>query len=276
MNRLIKFSLLTIFLGYAIVFPCDAIAEKRIALVWGNSSYLYSSPIKNPVNDARAISEALDKLGFNVIRGTDLTKLEMDRQIAAFAKRLKDADIAIFFYAGHGLQLNMKNYLVPIDFNPNSDAYLITMLVSMDTILSELEKEKRVSIIFLDACRDNPLANKLAANMGRGRSLLFDENRGVSVIRQGLAEVEGKAGTLIAYATQPGNIALDGAGRNSPFTEALLKYINIPGLEVRDMLTKVRVRVIKKTREKQIPWDHSSLVEEIYLKKKKKRFAPPP
>ena len=276
MNRLIKFSLLTIFLGYAIVFPCDAIAEKRTALVCGNSSYLYSSPIKNPVNDARAISEALDKLGFNVIRGTDLTKLEMDRQIAAFAKRLKDADIAIFFYAGHGLQLNMKNYLVPIDFNPNSNAYLITMLVSMDTILSKLEKEKRVSIIFLDACRDNPLANKLTANMGRGRSLLFDENRGVSVIRQGLAEVEGKAGTLIAYATQPGNIALDGTGRNSPFTEALLKYINIPGLEVRDMLTKVRVRVIKKTREKQIPWDHSSLVEEIYLKKKKKRFAPPP
>jgi len=276
MNRLIKFSLLTIFLGYAIVFPCDAIAEKRIALVCGNSSYLYSSPIKNPVNDARAISEALDKLGFNVIRGTDLTKLEMDRQIATFAKRLKDADIAIFFYAGHGLQLNMKNYLVPIDFNPNSDAYLITMLVSMDTILSMLEKEKRVSIIFLDACRDNPLASKLAANMGRGRSLLFDENRGVSVIRQGLAEVEGKAGTLIAYATQPGNIALDGAGRNSPFTEALLQYINIPGLEVRDMLIKVRVRVIKKTREKQIPWDHSSLVEEIYLKKKKKRFAPPP
>jgi len=276
MNRRIKFSLLTIFLGYAIVFPWDAIAEKRIALVCGNSSYLYSSPIKNPVNDARAISEALDKLGFNVIRGTDLTKLEMDRQIAAFAKRLKDADIAIFFYAGHGLQLNMKNYLVPIDFNPNSDAYLITMLVSMNTILSELEKEKLVSIIFLDACRDNPLASKLAANMGRGRSLLFDENRGVSVIRQGLAEVEGKAGTLIAYATQPGNIALDGAGRNSPFTEALLKYINIPGLEVRDMLTKVRVRVIKKTREKQIPWDHSSLVEEIYLKKKKKRFAPPP
>jgi uncharacterized caspase-like protein len=200
----------------------------------------------------------------------------MDRQIATFAKRLKDADIAIFFYAGHGLQLNMKNYLVPIDFNPNSDAYLITMLVSMDTILSELEKEKSVSIIFLDACRDNPLATKLAANMGRGRSLLIDENRGVSVISQGLAEVEGKAGTLIAYATQPGNIALDGAGRNSPFTEALLKYINIPGLEVRDMLTKVRVRVIKKTREKQIPWDHSSLVEEIYLKKKKKRFAPPP
>ena len=165
---------------------------------------------------------------------------------------------------------------MPIDFNPNSDAYLITMLVSMNTILSELEKEKRVSIIFLDACRDNPLATKLAVNMGRGRSLLIDENRGVSGIRQGLAEVEGKAGTLIAYATQPGNIALDGAGRNSPFTEALLQYINIPGLEVRDMLTKVRARVLKKTREKQIPWDHSSLVEEIYLKKKKKRFAPPP
>ena len=112
--------------------------------------------------------------------------------------------------------------------------------------------------------------------MGQGRSVMIDEDRGVKGIRQGLAEVEGKAGTLIAYATQPGNIALDGTGRNSPFTEALLKYISTPGLEVRDMLTKVRARVMEKTQEKQIPWDHSSLIEEIYLKKKKKRFAPPP
>ena len=105
---------------------------------------------------------------------------------------------------------------------------------------------------------------------------MIDEKRGVSGVRQGLAEVEGKAGTLIAYATQPGNVASDGDGRHSPFTEALLEYIKEPGLEVRDMLTRVRATVIKQTSGKQIPWDHSSLIEEIYLKKKKKRFAPPP
>ena len=133
---------------YVLSFPYHAIAEKRIALVCGNSSYLHSGSLKNPVNDARGISDALEELDFTVIRAIDLAKPQMDRQIAAFSKRLKSADIAIFFYAGHGIQLNMKNYLVPIDFDPQAQTYLNDQLVGMDTILHELEKEKRISIIF--------------------------------------------------------------------------------------------------------------------------------
>lgn len=256
--------------------PTIAQAEKRVALILGNSAYGHSTPLRNPVNDANALSKAFTRLGFKAIRGVDQTKSGMDNQIQLFSEHLKGAELAVFFYAGHGIQLNFKNYLVPVDFNPQVDTNLISQLISLDNILHELEKKKCISIIFLDACRDNPLANKLAANLSSGRSLLIDKKRGVKVVGQGLAEVEGKAGTLIAYATQPGNVASDGDGKNSPFTEGLLKYIEQPGLEIRDMLSYVRVRVIKKTAEKQIPWDHSSLVKKVYFKKKIRRFAPPP
>jgi uncharacterized caspase-like protein len=256
--------------------PTIALAEKRVALILGNSAYEHSTPLRNPVNDANALSKAFSRMGFKVIQGVDQNKLEMDNQIQLFSENLKGTELAVFFYAGHGIQLNFKNYLVPVDFNPQVDTNLISQLISLNNILHELEKKKCISIIFLDACRDNPLANKLSANLSSGRSLLIDEKRGVKVVGQGLAEVEGKAGTLIAYATQPGNVASDGDGKNSPFTEGLLKYIEQPGLEIRDMLSYVRVRVIKKTAEKQIPWDHSSLVKKVYFKKKKRRFAPPP
>jgi uncharacterized caspase-like protein len=251
-------------------------AKKRVALILGNSAYMHTTALRNPVNDANALSKAFTRLGFEVIRGTDLAKSGMDRQIRKFSRHLRGADLAVFFYAGHGMQLNFKNYLVPVDFNPQVGKNLIFQLISLDNILHELEKKKRVSIIFLDACRDNPLANKLESSLSEGRSMMIDKNRGVKVVGQGLAEVEGKAGTLIAYATQPGNVASDGDGNNSPFTEGLLKYIEEPGLEIRDMLSYVRVRVLKKTAEKQIPWDHSSLVNKVYFKKKKRRPAPPP
>lgn len=259
-----------------IISPPGAQAEKRVALILGNSAYRHSSPLRNPVNDAKALSESFTQLGFYVIRGIDQTKSGMDNHIRLFSKNVEGAKLAVFFYAGHGMQLNFENYLVPIDFDPQAGSNLISQLISLDNILHELEKEKRVSIIFLDACRDNPLANKLASNLESGRSMSIDENRGVKVVGQGLAEVEGKAGTLIAYATQPGNVASDGVGNNSPFTEALLRYLEQPGLEIRDMLSQVRVRVMKKTSDQQIPWDHSSLITKVYFKKKKTRFAPPP
>ena len=242
----------------------------------GNGEYVHSASLKNPPNDARAMTKELEKLGFKVIPGVNMTKVDMDRVIGAFSARASGADLAVFFYAGHGMQINYKNYLVPIDFNPEDDSYLIEQLVELDRVLYELEKEERTSIVFMDACRDNPLTKVITAKMSQGRSLLIDKDRGVGVVGRGLAEVKGNAGTLIAYATQPGNIALDGTGRHSPFTEAILKYIDEPGLEIRAMLTKVRSRVMRKTRKKQIPWDHSSLIENVYFKKKKKFFAPPP
>ncbi|MGD2271858.1 MAG: caspase domain-containing protein [Desulfobacterales bacterium] len=277
MRKRIQILLYSMVLFWVTVLPPTiAQAAKRVALILGNSAYLHSTPLRNPVNDANSLAEAFTRLGFTVVHGIDQTKTGMDNQIRLFSKKLKGAKTAVFFYAGHGMQLNFKNYLIPIDFDPRADTNLISQLISLDKILHELEKKKRVSIVFLDACRDNPLANNLAAKLSSGRSLAIDKTRGVKVVGKGLAEVEGKAGTLIAYATQPGNVASDGDGKNSPFTESLLKYIEEPGLEIRDMMSYVRVRVMKKTDEKQIPWDHSSLVKKVYFKKKKGRFAPPP
>ena len=189
---------------------------------------------------------------------------------------MSGAEIVVFFYAGHGIQINSKNYFIPIDFNPLKTESLRVQLVSLDEIQYEMEKNEKNSILFLDACRNNPFADKIASFIAEGRSMKIDEERGLIKISHGLAKAEGKAGTLIAYATQPGNVALDGDGANSPFTEALLKYIEEPGLEIRDVLTKVRMRVMKKTNKQQIPWDHSSLVDKVYFKEKKRWVAPPP
>jgi uncharacterized caspase-like protein len=272
-GRIIAFVVMTCA---ALVSTGIACAEKKVAFVVGNSAYLHAPQLRNPYNDATQLSEALTRLDFEVIRVLNMGKDQMDRQIQRFSGKMKNADIAVFFYAGHGIQINSKNFLIPVDFDPENTENLGLQLVSLDKVLHEMEKGKHTSIIFLDACRDNPLADQISSNISAGRSVRLDQNRGIDDVRQGLAEVEGKAGTLIAYATQPGNVALDGAGLNSPFTEALLEYIEEPGIDIRDILTKVRMRVMKKTKEKQVPWDHSSLVEKVYFKEKKRWAAPPP
>ena len=267
----------SLFFIFTILFSISAVkAQNKLAFVVGNSAYQKTPILRNPSNDAKKLSEALERLGFSVISGIDMTKAEMERKILQFSQQLRVTDFVIFFYAGHGIQINTKNFLIPVDFNPSGKENLGAQLVSLDRILHEMENGEHTSIIFLDACRDNPMADEIESNMARGRSMKFDDNRGIRMVSKGLAEVEGKAGTLIAYATQPGNIALDGAGLHSPFTEALLEYIEEPGLEIRDVLTRVRMRVMIKTNKKQIPWDHSSLLEKVYFKKKKRWKAPPP
>jgi uncharacterized caspase-like protein len=251
------------------------IAAERVALIVGNSSYVHSGRLKNPVNDAVSLTTTFTRLGFAVTTGIDLTKEDMVAYVDSFSNNLKDAKVALFFYAGHGMALNGKNYLIPIDFEPKSDLDLMAQLISLDGILNEMAGGERVNIVLLDACRDNPLANSLTASMSSGRSLTIEE-RGVKVVGQGLAEMKGEVGTLIGYATQPGNVASDGAGTNSPFTQGLLKHLEEPGLEIREILTRVRVSVVKETDNKQIPWDHSSLVKDFYFKKKKRKPAPPP
>lgn len=255
--------------------PAVCIAE-RYALVIGNSGYTHSAQLGNPANDARAVSDALEKLGFSVSRGFDLTKPDMDELFQAFSSLLEEDDVAVFFYAGHGMQIDKKNYLVPVDFNPLAVNPLINQLMILDQLLDSMASRAGVNIVFLDACRDNPLANQLMASMVRGRSVNIDQERGIKVVGQGLAQIKGKVGTLIAYATQPGNVALDGTGDHSPFTEGLLKHIDEPGMEVRKMLTQVRVSVVDETNGEQIPWDHSSLVDSFYFKKKTRRAPPPP
>lgn len=229
-------------------------AEKRVALVIGNSAYDNTAPLKNPSNDAVDIAETLRNLDFDVIDGTDLSKREMEKRIRAFADKLAGADVGLFFYAGHGLQVDGRNFLAPVDATLKSDTDLDFEAIQLDLVLKQLERNARVSIVFLDACRDNPLARNLAV-----------ASRSTSVGR-GLAQVDKAVGMMIAFATQPGNVALDGKGRNSPFTEALLRHIGSEGASINDVMIDVRKDVLEATKGKQIPWENSSLTGQFYFK----------
>jgi hypothetical protein len=238
--------------------PASAIAaEKRVALVIGNSAYVNATPLPNPVNDAGAIAKALTSSGFEVVLGLDLDKPAFDGKVREFARVLEGADVALFFYAGHGLQVAGRNYLVPIDAKLQKERDLDFEGLSVDFILKqmELERENKTNIVFLDACRDNPLARNLARSMG---------TRSASV-GKGLAQVETGVGTFIAYSTQPGNVALDGKGSNSPFTEALLKGVQAEGRNLTAVMVDVRKDVLAATQGKQVPWDHSSLTGDFYF-----------
>jgi tetratricopeptide (TPR) repeat protein len=229
---------------------------RRVALVIGNSKYRYANPLPNPANDAADISQVLRKLGFDVIEGRDLDRRGMEDRIRAFGRKLEaGADLALLFYAGHGMQVGGRNYLIPVDAKLERSGDLTLDTIELGQILAQMEAEKRVNLVFLDACRDNPLARSFARSLG---------TRSASV-GSGLAPVQSAIGTLIAYATQPDNVALDGDGRNSPFTTALLKYIATPKLEIGSIMKRVRADVIATTREKQVPWDHSSLVGDVIL-----------
>ena len=231
--------------------------QNRIALVIGNSAYLKTPVLPNPQNDAKAIAEALAGLEFEVIEGFDLSKADFDKSVLKFARKLKGADVGLFFYAGHGLQVNGRNYLVPVDAELEDEAALDFSMVQLKTVLKQMERQPRTNLIFLDACRDNPLARNLSRSMG---------TRGGSIGR-GLAQASTGIGTMIAYATQPGNVAKDGDGNNSPFTTALLEHINTPGENISSMMQKVRNGVIKATGGDQVPWDHSSLTGPFVFKK---------
>ena len=166
---------------------------------------------------------------------------------------MHDADVALFFYSGHGLQMNGENYLLPVDAKIETPADVRFNTINLTDIQQEMEGKGRVNIIILDACRNNPFIEKLARG-GRGAP-----SRGL-----GRIDATGE-GSLIVYATQPNNVAFDGSGRNSPFTAALLKYVATPGLEIRQMISKVRGDVLQATERKQTPWDSSSLVGDVYL-----------
>ncbi len=227
-----------------------ALAEKRVALVIGNSAYKHTTELPNPKNDAEAITAVLQRLGFDVFGGTDLSRYKFERAVVEFARKLGSADVGLFFYAGHGLQVSGRNYLVPVDAALNDEADLEYGMIKLNGVLAQMERSTKTNLIFIDACRDNPLARNLARAMGRTRS---------GSISRGLAPVRSGIGTMITFATEPGNVAQDGDDKNSPFTRALLKHIETPGLDIAPMLRRVRRDVIKATRRSQVPWNHSSL-----------------
>ena len=230
-----------------------AAAGTRLALVLGNSRYQNAPSLDNPANDAQDLAGALRGLGFDVIEARDASRDAMARAVHDFSDRLPGAEVALFFYAGHGLQMGGENYLIPVDAKIQTPADVRFSTINLSDIQGEMEGSGRVSIIILDACRDNPFADRLAQG---GRALGG----------RGLRRMEAAAqGSLIVYSTQPNNIALDGVGRNSPFTAALLKHVTTPGLEVRQMISRVRGDVLAATDKKQTPWDSSSLVGDVYL-----------
>jgi uncharacterized caspase-like protein len=237
------------------LLAAPALAETRVALVIGNSAYKHAPALANPKNDAEGMAASLRRLKFEVLAGTDLDKPAMEKLLQAFAAKLETADVALVFYAGHGLQVHGRNYLVPVDGKLDRESDLAFQAVPLDLIQGLMEQSQRTNIMILDACRDNPLARNLARTMG---------TRSVGIGR-GLGETKAGIGTLIVYATQPGNVALDGEGRNSPFTASLLKHIEAPGLEIRQVLTRVRNDVITATRDKQVPWDSSSLRGDFFF-----------
>ncbi len=235
----------------------QAWAEKRVALVIGNAAYVKSSVLANPVNDASEIAKALTEAGFEVILGLDLDKRGFDGKVRDFARALNEADVALFYYAGHALQVSGRNYLVPVDASMERERDLDFETIGVDFVLRQMEidRENKTNLVFLDSCRDNPLARNLARSMG---------TRSASV-SQGLAQVQTGVGTFIAYSTQPGNVALDGTGSNSPFTAALVKGLRTTDRNLTSVMVDVRKDVLAATGGKQVPWDHSSLTGDFYF-----------
>lgn len=233
-------------------------AERRIALVLGNSQYQHAAPLANPARDAQAVADRLKGLGFEVVSGYDLTKQQTQATVAQFAKQVRGADIALFFYAGHGLQVAGKNYLLPVDAALEDETSLDFEAVSVDFVLRQMSRETSIRLVFLDACRDNPLAEVLARTAG------------VKGASSGLAEIpieNGGAGTLVAFAASPNQLAYDGSGDHSPFTTALLQHIGESNISVTEAMNRVTSDVFKATAGKQRPWINVSLTTEVVLHK---------
>jgi uncharacterized caspase-like protein len=167
----------------------------------------------------------------------------------------------VFYYAGHGAQIDGRNFLVPVDLRPDSPQNVLASMTNVDTILAGLDDQVRTNIVILDACRNNPMAEQPAPAAGRGLKI----GNGLAAPAALAGGAMFGAGTLIAFATAPGQVALDGEGGNSPFSGALSRHVGTPGLEVQQMLTRVRAEVVATTKSKQVPWSNSSLLGEVYL-----------
>lgn len=218
--------------------------DNRLALLIGNSAY-GASPLKNPVNDARAMAEALAACGFRVTKLENADKRSMEEAIRAFGAKLDSTSAGLFYFAGHGLQVNGTNYLVPLGVHIEKEADVEFETVDVGRVLAEFANSHNVlSIVILDACRDNPFT---AAT----RSL----TRGLAVVR--LPKDEN--GTLIAYATSPGNVARDGTGANGLYTEELLRNLRTPGLKIEEVFKLTRIGVKEKSKGAQVPWENSSI-----------------
>jgi uncharacterized caspase-like protein/ABC-type transporter MlaC component len=232
---------------------------RRIALIIGNANYANAERLTNPKNDARAIAASLRRLGFaEVIERYDLNLNAMSDVIKSFGDKVTDADWAVVYYAGHGIEMGGTTYLVPIDAKLARDTHVQDEAVALDRLLSKVETAKRLRLVILDSCRNNPFASRMFRTVA-GRS-----------IGRGLAQIEPEGGVLVAYSAKHGTVASDGDGANSPFAEALLAHIEEPGLELQFLFRKVRDRVMESTQRGQEPFLYGSLSsEELYFNNSK-------
>jgi hypothetical protein len=241
-----KFAALASLLALTLATP--AAAEKRVALVIGNSAYQNVTRLDNPRNDAALMAETLGALGFTLIGGRaqlDLDKPAMDQAVQNFGRLVQGADVALFYYAGHGVQVSGANYLVPVSANPTREADVDFQMVDVNLVLRQMQGSgTRLNMVILDACRNNPFGA-----------------RGLRASDGGLAQMRAPEGTLISYATQPGNVALDGTDGHSPYTKALATTIKQTGLDIFQTFNQVGLAVKRQTGGSQQPWVSSSPID---------------
>jgi uncharacterized caspase-like protein len=226
-----------------------AMAESRTALVIGNGSYEWA-PLRNPANDAADMALALRELGFEVIEKKNLDRRAMKLAIRQFGRKLSaNGGVGLFFFAGHGMQVNGRNYLIPVDTAVESEADVDIEAVRVDELMAKLSNaHNRMNVVILDACRNNPF------------------EQGFRSVTRGLAFMSAPAETLIAYATAPGQVAADGDGRNGLYTEKLLDAMQEPGLDIEDVFKRTRAAVKMATKRKQEPWESGNLTGTFYFR----------
>jgi len=247
-NIIRKMALLIAFsLGSILFLSGFANAAKRVALVIGNSNYEHVAALVNPKNDADDITISLENVGFTVTKTKDLDYRNMRIALRKFSLSTLGADIALIYYAGHGIEVNRQNYLIPTDAQLKNDTDVSFEAMPLDLLSQAVSGAKSLRLILLDACRDNPFAKTMTRNIST-RS-----------IGRGLARIEPAVGTLVSYAAKEGTVAADGDGRNSPYSKALIKHLKEPGLEVQFLFRKVRDSVIEATNGQQEPFTYGSL-----------------
>jgi len=221
--------------------------EGRTALVIGNGAY-HSAPLKNPVQDARAMAEALRKCGFQVTLLEDATRSRMVQALRDFGQTIQGGGVGLLYYAGHGMQVKGKNYLVPVDADLASEDEVPYNTLDADAVLAKMESARnRLNILILDACSNNPFARSFRSSA------------------QGLAQMDAPAGSYIAFATSPGRTAADGTGSHGLYTQYLLAQLAIPGLRVEDVFKRVRASVMRDSKHQQVPWESSSITGDFYF-----------
>ncbi len=269
MSRLLSFLSLSALIMAMSFFAAPALADKRVALVVGNGTYRNVALLDNPANDARLLADTLRDLGFALVGGgaqLDLDKASFDRAVQDFGAQLQGADVGLFFYAGHGVQVRGTNYLIPVDANPTREADVDFQMLDTNLVMRQMEGAgTRLNLVILDACRNNPFSGR-GLVVGRGRDTESIRLRDTS---SGLAQMQAPEGTLISFATQPGSVARDGSDGHSPYSKALADTIRRPGLGIFDAFNQVGLEVKRATGGAQQPWVSSSPIDGTFY------FVPP-